>query len=68
MREQMKEVSDKLRNVTEEQFEQVIERECNFTHYPITSKELMGVLRNRYRTLKRFYNVTDDDHVITQSN
>jgi len=68
MKADVKSVSDKLRNVTEEQFECFVERETNFELYPITSKELMGVLRNRYRKLKRFYNVTCVSEVINAPN
>jgi hypothetical protein len=57
-------IESKLRNVTEEQMERIVERECSFDNYPITSKELMSVLRNRYRRLKRFYNVADEMEVL----
>jgi hypothetical protein len=57
MNQDIKHVSEMLQTVTKEEFERRVQEETNLERYPITSKEMMSLLRNRYRKLKRFYNV-----------
>ena len=57
MNQDIKHVSEMLQTVTKEEFEKRVQEETNLERYPITSKEMMSLLRNRYRKLKRFYNV-----------
>jgi hypothetical protein len=57
MYQEIKDVSEVIQTVTPEEFSKRVEIETDLDKYPITSKEMLAVIRNRYRKLKRFYNV-----------